>query len=347
MSTAVIPAPGDPGFDTAPLEAALRRELPHAGGGALRLERIGGGQSNPTFFLGFGERLDYVLRKPPAASGLAPGAHAVDREVRVLCALAGSAVPVPTVAYFHADPGLIGTPFYVMERLRGRILPWLVSSGPSAAERREMVLGIADTLGALHSVDWRAAGLEDFGRPAGFFARQLDRLGRQWRGLPRSADPDMARLASWLGANIPADDRTVLVHGDFRIGNLVFDPQQPRLMGVLDWELSTLGHPMADLAYGLMAWHLEVGQFDGVRGADADALGIPTESEYRARYYDAAPAMPPIEPFHLAFMLYRGAVLAEGIVARAAHGMAPAQDAQSFDRWVPLFMRRALQISGA
>ena len=314
----------------------------------MRLDRIGGGQSNPTFFLGFGEAEPlYVLRKPPAATGLAPGAHAVDREVRVLRALAPSGVPVPRVAYFHPHPDLIGTPFYVMERLRGRILPWLVSPGPAPEQRREMILGIAATLAALHRVDWAEAGLTDYGRPGSFFARQLDRLHRQWLLLARAADPDMACLAKWLQSNVPSDDRTTLVHGDFRIGNLVYDADAPHVIGVLDWELSTLGHPLSDLAYGLMAWQLEAGQFDGLRGVDRAAFGIPSEDEYLARYYGGVPGMPPIAPFHLAFTLFRGAVMAEGIVARAARGLSPGGDAAAFARLAPVFARRAREIAGA
>lgn len=314
----------------------------------MRLERIGGGQSNPTYFLGFGDApAGYVLRKPPAATGLAPGAHAVDREVRILRALARSAVPVPGVAYFHPDPDLIGTPFYVMERLHGRILPWLRSPGVDAGERRQMILAVADTLAALHGLDWRALGLEGYGKPGDFFARQVERLGRQWRSLARAGDPDMARLAAWLAANIPTDDWTCITHGDFRMGNLVFHPSEPRVIGVLDWELSTLGHPLSDLAYGAMAWHLQADQFDGVCGLDAQALGIPSQAEYLARYHAAAPSLPRLGSFHLAFTLFRGAVMAEGIVARAASGLAMDASARQFAALAPVFVRRALEIIAA
>lgn len=342
------PAPSTPGFDPAPLERVLRAVLPGAGSGPMRLERIGGGQSNPTFFLGFGPTpARYVLRKPPAATGLAPGAHAVEREVRILRALARCAVPVPSVAYFHPDPDLIGTPFYVMQRLHGRILPWLRSPGVTAPERREMILQIAETLARLHRLDWRALGMEGYGKPGDFFARQIERLGRQWRSLPRAGDPDMARLAAWLAAHVPPDDCTTIVHGDFRIGNLVFHPSEPRVIGVLDWELSTLGHPLSDLAYGAMAWHLQADQFDGVCGLDAQALGIPSEAEYLGRYQGVVPALPRLAPFHLAYTLYRGAVMAEGIVARASAGLAADDGARGFAALAPVFARRALEICGA
>jgi len=312
----------------------------------MRLERIGGGQSNPTFFLGFGDESRYVLRKPPAATGLAPGAHAVDREVRVLRALACTAVPVPRVALFQPDPGLIGTPFYVMERLEGRVIPWFSSPGLEATERREMFFQMADTLAALHRVDWQALGLADFGKPGNFFRRQVERLVRQFQALPMARTPEGDRLAAWLSDHVPADATTTIAHGDFRIGNLMFHPTEPRVIGVLDWELSTLGHPLSDLAYGLMAWHLDAGQFDGLRGLDDVALGIPREAEYLQRYYLGAPGTPKIAPFHLVFALFRGTVMAEGIVTRGRAGLVADEGARRFALLAPVFLRRALEISG-
>jgi aminoglycoside phosphotransferase (APT) family kinase protein len=332
-------------FDRASLERFLRDALP-AGCGAMRLERIDGGQSNPTFFLGFGDESRYVLRKPPASTGLAPGAHAVDREVRVLRALASTAVPVPRVALFHADPGLIGTSFYVMERLEGRVIPWFSSPGIEPTERREMIFQMADTLAALHGVDWRALGLADFGKPGNFLRRQVERLVRQFEALPAARTPEGIRLAAWLVDHVPTDETTTIAHGDFRFGNLMFHPTEPRVVGVLDWELSTLGHPLSDLAYGLMAWHLDAGQFDGLRGLDAVALGIPDEEEYLQRYYRGAPQTPQIEPFHLVFALFRGVVMAEGIVARGRAGLVADEGARRFALLAPVFLRRALEISG-
>lgn len=333
------------GFDTAGLERLLREALP-AAAGPMRLERIGGGQSNPTFFVGFGNSLPYVLRKPPAASGLAPGAHAVDREVRVLRALASSDVPVPRVLLFHADAGLIGTPFYVMERLDGRVIPWFSSPGLEAAERREMFFQMAETLARLHRVDWKSIGLADFGKPGTFYRRQVERLLRQGQTLAAPARREIEGLGAWLLDHIPDDDATTIVHGDFRIGNLMFNPAEPQLIGVLDWELSTLGHPLSDLAYGLMAWQLEAGQFDGLRGLDAAALGIPGEDEYLQRYYRMAPGLPPIAPFHLVFTLFRGAVMAQGIVARGKAGLVADEASRRFAALAPVFARRAREIGG-
>ncbi len=334
------------GFDVAPLERLLRDALPGTAG-RMRLERIGGGQSNPTFFLGFGKALRFVLRKPPAATGLAPGAHAVDREVRILRALASTDVPVPRVVLFHPDPRLIGTPFYVMERLEGRVIPWFSSPGPAPAERREMFLQMADTLAKLHRVDWRPLGLADFGKPGHFFRRQVERLLRQGQALTVSGRAEeIGRLGDWLLERAPADETTTVAHGDFRFGNLMFHPTEPRVVGVLDWELSTLGHPLSDLAYGAMAWHLEAGQFDGLRGLDAIALGIPGLDEYLERYYRSAPQTPRLQPFHLVFTLFRGTVMAEGIVARGRVGLVADEGARRFAQLAPVFTRRAMEIAG-
>lgn len=345
--SAAAPA-GSPAVDPRVLEPLLRRLLTGAEAGPLRLERIGGGQSNPTFFLGFGEApARWVLRKPPAATGLSPGAHAVDREVRVLRALEGSTVPVPRVLHFEADAGLVGTPFYVMERLHGRILPWLRSPGPTPDERREMVLQMADALGALHALDWGALGLADYGRAGAYFPRQLERLDRQWQALAGTVADDAGTVLRWLGAHLPVESPTTLIHGDFRLGNLIFQPDSPRIAGVLDWELSTLGDPLSDLAYVLLAWHLPPGVFDGVCGPDRATLGIPDEAEVRARYYAAAPpGTPPLAPFHLVFTLFRGAVMARGIVARAEAGLAVGREAAAFSALVPVFLRRAREIAG-
>lgn len=338
--------PEDPaGFDRAALERFLRDALPDAAEGPMRLERIGGGQSNPTFFLGFDERMGYVLRKPPAATGLAPGAHAVDREVRILRALAHSDVPVPRVILFHADPALIGTPFYVMEWLEGRVIPWFSTPGLDPAERREMFFQMADTLARLHRVDWRAIGLADYGKPGNFFRRQVERLLRQWRTLSLPGRPEVDRLCAWLLDNIPADDSTTIAHGDFRFGNLMFHATEPRVVGVLDWELSTLGHPLSDVAYGAMAWHLDAGQFDGVRGLDVEAFGIPSENEYLRRYAAGAPAVPPMQSFHLVYTLFRGVVMAEGIVARGRAGLVADEGARRFAQLAPVFERRAMEIA--
>lgn len=340
-----LSTPAHPGFDPDPLAHFLRGQLPDARG-AMHLERVGGGQSNPTFFLSF-ETARYVLRKPPAAQGLAPGAHAVDREFRVLRALAASAVPVPRAVLFHAAPALIGTPFYLMERLDGRILPWLRAPDLLPAQRRLMILDLVDTLARLHRVDWRAVGLGDFGKPGGFFRRQIERLARQWQALPSADSQDAQRLLRWLLANLPDDDATTLVHGDFRIGNLMFHPKEPSVIGVLDWELSTLGHPLSDLAYLLLAWQLDAGDFDGLRGLDLAGMGIPEQDEILERYARQVPQAGALRPFHLAYTLFRGAVMAEGIVARAQAGLAAGADAMAFARLAPVFLRRALEISQA
>ena len=227
------PTQGDaaPEFDLARLDAFLRGRIPGLEGAPV-LARISGGQSNPTFFLTYANRR-LVLRKKPPGETL-PSAHAVDREARVLQALAGSAVPVPPVLLFHAEPDVIGTPFYVMERVEGRVFQTADLPGAPRAQRHAMVMSFAETLARLHEVDWQAAGLGDFGRPGSYFARQVARWTRQWEAQRFRDIPDLARLAAWVGANIPEDDgETALVHGDYRLGNVLFHPEQPHVVAVL------------------------------------------------------------------------------------------------------------------
>ena len=334
------------GFEPRTLDEYLKRELPGTAGD-MSLERISGGQSNPTFFVTYpGRRL--VLRKRPAGPVL-PSAHAVDREHRVMQALAGSGVPVPRMLAYHAGPEVVGTAFYVMERLEGRVFADCALPGVAPGERRAMYFGMADTLARLHGVDWRAAGLADFGRPDNFFARQVERWARQWALSKTRELPDIERLIQWLPANLPADDWTTIVHGDFRIGNLMFHPTEPRIVGVLDWELSTLGHPASDLAYSSLAWRLLPSEYMGMRGADGPESGIPAEEEYVKRYADAGAArFGPATPFHIAFSLFRLAVIFEGIAARAKSGAAISDNAASVGALSAVFARRAIEaIHGA
>lgn len=322
------PPPGDaaPEFDLARLDGFLRSRVPGLDGAPV-LARISGGQSNPTFFLTYANRR-LVLRKKPPGETL-PSAHAVDREARVLQALAGSAVPVPPVLLFHAEPDVIGTPFYVMERVEGRVFQTADLPGAPRAQRHAMVMSFAETLARLHEVDWQAAGLGDFGRPGSYFARQVARWTRQWEAQRFRDIPDLARLAAWVGANIPEDDgETALVHGDYRLGNVLFHPEQPRIVAVLDWELSTLGHPLADLAYAAMTWRSAPEEYGGLLGLDLEALGMPGEEAFVARYYAARtrPA-PRMTRFHMAFAQFRFAVILEGIAARARSGTAASADA--------------------
>lgn len=325
---------------TSALDAFLRERL--AGlRGPMRLERIGGGQSNPTWFVSFDNR-ELVLRKQPAGA-LLPGAHAVDREARAMQALQATALPVPHVVLFHADPALLGTPFYLMERVPGRVFADAALPGLAPAERRAIYLAMADTMATLHKVDWRAAGLADYGRHGGYFARQIARWSSQWERSRTRPNGDIERLREWLPAHLPEDTQTTVCHGDFRLGNLMFHPSEPRVVAVLDWELSTLGHPLADVAFNAMAWRTLPTEYGGLRGLDIAALGIPSEAEYLRHYYRASGRRDGVTPFHFAFALFRMAVIFEGIAARAAAGNAASDDAASVGRLSAAFARRAIE----
>ena len=309
---------------TVPLEAFLRQQLP-ALAGSMRMQKIGGGQSNPTYFVDFDNRR-MVLRKKPDGEVL-PSAHAVDREYRVMRALADSALPVPPTVLYCAGADVIGTPFYLMERVQGRVFADNALPGLEPSERRAIYLAMAETMAQLHQVDWHAAGLGDFGKPGQFFQRQLRRWTQQWALSKTRENPAIDELIVWLGAHMPDDDTTTIAHGDFKLNNLMFHPTEPRVVAVLDWELSTLGHPLADVAFNTVPWRTLPGEFGGIRGLDLTSLGIPNERDYLAHYYRAAGRSEQAGPFHWAFAFMRWAVIFEGIAARAQRGNAVADNA--------------------
>lgn len=324
-------------LDVARLEAWLAAKLPDERG--LSLERIGGGQSNPTFFLDCG-RARLVLRKKPAGPIL-PGAHAVEREFRVLRALADTDVPVPGVLWLEEDESVLGTPFYVMERLEGRVFSDAALPGLSPGERREIYLDMARTLARLHAVRPDAVGLSDFGRPGNYFERQIGRWTKQYQASPSPRIPALDRLVAWLPANMPPDDGAVsIAHGDFRIGNLMIHPTEPRVIAVLDWELATLGHPLADLGFCVMPWHSAPDEYGGILGTDWRERGIPEREAFLAEYYAHAVPTAPLQPFHVAFALFRFSVIFVGIADRARAGSAASVEAATL--W-PLAERFALQ----
>ncbi|BDB69581.1 phosphotransferase family protein [Comamonas thiooxydans] len=330
-------------FDPARLDDFLRAQLPGLQG-EMALQVIGGGQSNPTFFVSYGSR-HMVLRKKPAGEVL-PSAHAVDREYRVMKALAATALPVPQMLLYHADSDVVGTPFYLMEKVEGRVFNDNALAGMRPAERRAIYLAMADTLVTLHAVDWRAAGLEGFGKEGGFFERQLHRWQKQWDLSRIAPNPAIDELLAWLGANRPSDEETTLTHGDFKLNNLLFHPTEARVVAVLDWELSTLGHPLADAAFNTVAWRTLPEEFGGLRGLDLAALGIPSESEYLAHFYQRAGRSDPARqaaPFHWAFAFMRWAVIFEGIAARAARGNAVADNASEVGAMAQALARRGLE----
>lgn len=313
------------------------------GEGSPVLQRIGGGQSNPTWFVDWGSsRL--VLRKKPEGPIL-PGAHAIEREFRVLRALADTDVPVPRALWLEEDPGILGTPFYVMERLEGRVFDDATLPGVSPQDRGAMYLDMARTLARLHAVRPEVVGLADFGKPGNYFERQIGRWTKQYRAStgPRIAALD--QLVDWLPANMPADDGAVsIAHGDFRIGNLMFHPTEPRVIAVLDWELSTLGHPLADLGFCVIPWHSAPDEYGGLLGTEWRAAGIPDRTTFEAEYHTHARPTAPLQPFHIAFALFRFAVIFVGIADRARAGSAASAEAASLGPLAERFAARAIEV---
>jgi aminoglycoside phosphotransferase (APT) family kinase protein len=315
-------------FDVHALERYLRAHIDGFEGPVV-VAQFKGGQSNPTYALETPAK-SYVLRRKPPGQ-LLPSAHAVDREYRVISALAGSAVPVPRAYVLCTDESVIGSMFYVMERVDGRVLWDPLLPGMDSAERGAIFDEMNRVIAALHGVDYAAIGLGDFGKPGNYFARQIDRWSRQYRASATEPCPAMDRLMEWLPANIPPGDQTAIVHGDYRLDNIIFHPSEPRVLAVIDWELSTLGHPLADFSYHMMTWHLAPQEFRGIRGTDFAALGIPSEREYLARYLqrvDATSAPSETEwNFYMAYNMFRMAGILQGVKARALAGNAPSTQA--------------------
>ena len=289
--------------------------------GTFAIERISGGQSNPTYYLDWGEgRL--VLRKQPNGPIL-KGAHAVDREYRVLTALQTTPVPVPKPLAFVDEVEALGTPFYLMERVEGRVFSDSSLSALPPPERRPIWLAAADTLAELHKVVPGAVGLSEFGRPGNYFERQINRWTRQYRASPSGPLPELDRVHDWLRNHMPPDDgRIAICHGDFRLGNLMFHSTEPRVVAVLDWELATLGHPMADLGFCCMPWRTAPDEYGGLLGIDLDDMQLPGEQEFVNRYMASFPDAGTLLTFHKVFALYRFAIIFVGIADRASAGTA-------------------------
>lgn len=313
-------------FDLERLVSHLGDVLPDLGGGFRHIEKIGGGQSNPTFRLSYGDR-DVVLRKQPAGE-LLPSAHAVDREYRVQNALALTDVPVPAMLHLCEDKEVVGTFFYVMEALEGRVFHDSLLPDVSVEERAAIYASMNDALAKLHKVDWRAAGLDGFGKPENYFERQIKRWTRQWESSKTKDIPEIERLIAWLPEHVDQSDETTIVHGDYRLGNLMFHPDRPELIAILDWELSTLGHPLADLAFNGMLWHATPDMYVGIAGHDLQALGIPNLDDYVQHYCRTTGRADGITIFHLAFSMFRFAVIFEGIAKRALLGNAASDNAE-------------------
>ncbi len=312
-------------FDQAALQRYMQANV-EGFTGRLEVQQFRGGQSNPSYLLSAGSQRYVVRRKPPGP--LLPSAHAVDREHRIITALQGSGVPVPRTYALCDDASVIGTAFYVMEYVEGRIF-WDAPLPEQAPDERAAIYDASiDVLATLHGVDYQAVGLGNFGNPGNYFARQVSRWTRQYRASETEPIPAMERLIAWLPQNIPEDDTTTIVHGDFHLNNLIFHPEEPRVVAVLDWELSTLGHPLADLAYHCLPWRLPPDPLDGVKGIDIAALGIPTEQQRLAAYCRRT-GRDRIDhwDFSMVFTMFRLAAIMQGIAYRAVEGTASSEEA--------------------
>jgi aminoglycoside phosphotransferase (APT) family kinase protein len=323
--TGTMPVPDKQRFD---LEALARYMRAHVEdfSGELSAEQFKGGQSNPTYLLRAGARRYVLRRKPPGK--LLPSAHAVDREYRVITALAGTDVPVARTYTLCLDEAVIGTAFYIMDYVEGRVFWDPTLPGLANTERARIYDEMNRVIAALHRVDYAAVGLGDFGRPGNYIARQIERWTRQYRASETERIEAMENLIAWLPQNVPAGEETGVVHGDYRIDNLIFHPGEPRALAVLDWELSTLGHPLADFAYNLLAWRLAPGQFRGIAGIDIAALGIPSEPEYVAAYCRRTRRAGIAHlDFYVAYNMFRLAGILQGIMKRVLDGTASSQHA--------------------
>lgn len=303
--------------------------------GPLTVRQFKGGQSNPTFWIGTPSRA-FVLRKKPPGK-LLPSAHAVEREHRIMAALADRDVPVARVYGLCEDPEIIGTPFFIMDHVEGRIFWNVQLPGLEPAERAAIYDEMLRVLAALHQVDYAAAGLSDYGKAGGYVARQVSRWTRQYEASKTDDIPAMDALIQWLAAHVPAGDETTLTHGDFRLDNLIFHPTEPKVLAVIDWELSTLGHPLSDLAYGAMLYHIVMPGIGGLEGVDYATTGIPDEASYVAKYC-ALTGRGDIEdwPYYKAFSLFRLAAILQGVYARSLQGNASSESAQMYGAAVHL-----------
>jgi len=338
--TGTKPIPERHALDLGALTAYLEAHLPGFEG-PLQAEQFKGGQSNPTFKLGTPSRA-YVMRtKPGPAARLLPSAHAIEREFRVMQALRGSAVPVPQMHLLCEDEAIIGRAFYVMEFIEGRVLWDQGLPGFDRAGRAALYDEMNRVIAALHGVDYAAAGLGDYGRSGNYFERQITRWSKQYLASLTDPIPAMDELMAWLPAHLPASARdeaqVSIVHGDYRLDNLVFHPTEPRVLAVLDWELSTLGHPLADFSYHCMSWHIPASAFRGIGGLDLAALGIPDERSYVQRYCERTGRTAPGKDldavmadwrFYMAYNLFRMAGILQGIAKRVVDGTASSAEAR-------------------
>ena len=324
-------------FDSNALTAWLEKNIPGFAG-PLQVEMFKGGQSNPTYKLNTPGK-SYVMRaKPGPVAKLLPSAHAVEREFAVMHGLQDTGVPVPHMYGLCEDESVIGRAFYIMECMQGRVLWDQSLPGMSNAQRGAIYDEMNRVISALHKVDFAARGLSNYGKPGNYFERQIGRWSKQYTASITQPIPEMDLLMEWLPKNIPAmarnDNMVSIVHGDYRLDNLMFAPEQEKIIAVLDWELSTLGHPLADFSYHCMAWHIPPGSFRGIAGLDFAALGIPSEEEYIRRYCERTGLATPEQlkadwNFYMAYNMFRIAAILQGIAKRVEAGTASSSQAVS------------------
>lgn len=334
-----------PDFDVGSLRSFLSgflgRSVNH-----LDIRATDGGMSNPTYFVNV-DGWRAVLRKQPGMK-LAKSAHAIDREFRVLKALAATDVPVPAVYHYHDDASVLGTPFYLMEWLTGRVFAEYATPGLDPRQRRELYASMCETMAKIHRLDFRSAGLGDYGREGNYFRRQISRWSELWSQYRKDDqdNPDLDRMIVWLSERIPDSELLALCHGDFRIGNMMFHPTEPRVIGVLDWELSTLGHPLVDVAFNTQAWHMAPDENGGLLGKNTGALGIPAEDDYLDDYYRHAQSRERMTDFHRVFAMFRGSVGAAGVAYRGELGNSTLPDSARVGRFLAqAYARRGMAIA--
>ncbi len=336
-------------FDVSALTAYLGLHMPDFTG-PVQVEIFKGGQSNPTYKLITPDK-SYVMRaKPGPVAKLLPSAHAVEREFKVMSGLQGTDVPVAKMHCLCEDESVIGRTFYVMAFVEGRVLWDQALPGMTNAQRAEIYDEMNHVISALHRVKFAERGLADYGKPGNYFERQIGRWSKQYLASITVPIPEMDKLMAWLPANIPLTARdetmTSIVHGDFRLDNLMFHPTEPRVLAVLDWELSTLGHPLADFSYHCMAWHIPPGAFRGIGGLDIAALGIPSEADYIGKYCERTGITTPEAlkadwNFYLAYNLFRLAAILQGIAKRVEAGTASSAQAVSSAAGAPVLAKMA------
>ena len=323
-------------IDAGRLEDFLKNHLENFRG-PLTIEQFKGGQSNPTYRVTAGGKRYALRRKPPGK--LLPSAHAVDREFKVIRALHETGFPVAKPYVLCEDDAVIGTAFYLMDCVEGRVLWDQSLPGMAREERRAIWEELNRVIALLHGVDYKAVGLEDFGKAGSYIERQVGRWSKQYIASETQKIEAMDNMIAWLPKNIPATDETTIVHGDYRLDNTVFHPTEAKLLAVLDWELSTLGDPLADFSYHCMSWHIPPGKFRGIEGLPLEELGIPTEREYVDLYFKRTGRKgvdPSVWDYYMAYNLFRIAAICQGIAKRVVDGTAASEHARDAGARAPL-----------